>query len=320
MSEKSVDISVVVPVFNEEENVLVFYKETKKILQSLNRSYEFVFVNDGSTDGSLELLHQLAFKDISVKFIDFTRNFGQQAALTAGMDYANGKAIITMDCDLQDPPELITEMVKKWERKTAIIYARRTKRNDKFFKKYSAILYYKLLNRFSDIKIEGNIGDFRLIDRRVLVALKGMREKGRYLRGMVAWLGYKYEIIDYERPERVLGKTGFSLLKMVRLGMTGILNFSLLPLRLGLVLGLISMLTGFGFLSYISIDTLFFNEVYPLFKWLSVVMFIFIGFLFILVWIMAEYVGQIYNETKGRPIYVVNEQVNFQDEYSHSKL
>jgi len=320
VTEQAVDISIVVPVFNEEENLPVFYRKTKRVLQSLKRSYEFVFVNDGSSDHSLEVLHDLAAKDISVKFLDFTRNFGQQAALTAGLDYSSGKAIITMDCDLQDPPEIIAKMVDKWMGGAAIVYARRSKRNDKFFKKHSALFYYKLLSRFSDIKIEGNIGDFRLVDRKVLVALKGMREKSRYLRGMVAWLGYDFEIIEYERPERVHGKTGFSMLKMVRLGMIGILNFSLLPLRLGLVLGLFSMFVGFGFLTYVAIDTLFFDELYPLFKWLSIVMFIFIGFLFILVWIMAEYVGQIYNETKGRPIYVVNERVNLQDEYSHSEL
>lgn len=316
--QHQVDISIVIPVFNEEENIPLMLKELKQVLSKMEMSYECLFVNDGSGDRTLEVLKELAAKDISVKFLDLTRNFGQQAALTAGLDHAKGRAIITMDCDFQDPPELLEKMIQKWAEGALMVCARRSTRNDKFFKKYSALFYYKVLNKFSDIQIAGNIGDFRLVDRRVLVSLKGMREKGRYLRGMVAWLGYKFEVVDYERPERVTGKTGFSLLKMVRLGMTGILNFSLLPLRLGLVLGFISVFVGFGFLCYIAVDTLVFNEIYPLYKWLSVVTFIFVGFLFILVWILAEYVGQIYNEAKGRPIYVVNERESFEKEYENS--
>ncbi len=301
---------------------MAFYRRVKKVLSKLNLSREFIFVNDGSLDRSLQVLQELSEKDLSVKYIDLTRNFGQQAALTAGMDHAKGKAIITMDCDLQDPPELLPEMIKKWEDGCDIIYARRTHREDSFFKKYSALIYYKVLRKFSDIKITGNIGDFRLIDQKVLQSLKGMREKSRSLRGMVAWLGYRHEIIDYKRPERIFGKTGFSLLKMVRLGMAGILNFSLLPLRLGLVLGLATVFLGFGFLTYITFDILINDTIYPLYKWLSVITFVFTGFLFILVWIMAEYVGQIYNETKGRPIYVINETENFESEFenSYSKL
>jgi len=322
VNTNEVDISVVVPIFNEEENIMVFYRRVKKVLAKLNRSREFVFVNDGSHDQSLEVLKDLSAKDLGVKYINFTRNFGQQAAITAGMDHSSGKALITMDCDLQDPPELLPELINKWEDGYDVVYARRSHREDKLFKKYSAILYYKILQKFSDIEISGNIGDFRLIDRKVLTSLKGMREKSRYLRGMVAWLGYRYKIIDYKRPERLFGDTGFSLLKMVRLGMAGILNFSLLPLRLGLVIGLVTIFAGFGFLSYITYDMLIYDTIYPLYKWLSVITFIFTGFLFILVWIMAEYVGQIYNETKGRPIYVINDKENFENEYedSYSKL
>lgn len=302
------------PVFNEEDSLPIYYRSVKQVLAGLNMSYELIFVNDGSGDSSLEVLKEMAAKDVSVKFLDLTRNFGQQAALTAGMDYAMGKAIVTMDCDLQDPPDLIPKMILKWQEGAKIVYARRSARKDGFFKKYTALLYYKILFKLSNVEIRGNIGDFRLVDKKVLSSLKGMREKSRYLRGMVAWLGYKYEVLDYERPNRELGNTGFSMLKMVRLGMTGILNFSLLPLRLGLVLGLVSVFTGFGFLTYITGDTLFFNEMYPLYKWLSVITFIFVGFLFILVWIMAEYIGQIYNEAKGRPIYVVDSKENFEEE------
>ncbi|HIA36980.1 MAG TPA: glycosyltransferase, partial [Flavobacteriales bacterium] len=190
MNTNEVDISVVVPIFNEEENIMVFYRRAKKVLGKLKVSREFIFVNDGSSDLSLKVLQDLAVKDLSVKYIDLTRNFGQQAALTAGMDHALGKAVITMDCDLQDPPEILPKMIQKWEAGNDIVYARRTHREDAILKKYSALLYYKILKKFSDVKITGNIGDYRLIDRKVLHSLKGMREKSRYLRGMVAWLGY----------------------------------------------------------------------------------------------------------------------------------
>ncbi|MBU0763375.1 MAG: glycosyltransferase, partial [Bacteroidetes bacterium] len=219
----------------------------------------------------------------------------------------------TMDCDGQDPPELIPEMIRKWKEGHEIVYARRKYRKDRFLKKYSAILYYRILTRFSDIKIGGNISDFRLIDRVVLEELCGMREKARYLRGMVYWLGFDYVIIDYDRPNRTRGKTGFSLLKMVRLAMNGILNFSLLPLRIGLVLGVITVLLGFFFLIYIACDTLFFEKVYQLYKWLSVITFIFVGFLFVLIWILGEYIGKIYHESKGRPVYVIHKKEGFSE-------
>jgi dolichol-phosphate mannosyltransferase len=170
------------------------------------------------------------------------------------------------------------------------------------------------LEKFSDTEVYGNIGDFRLITRKVLKQLKGMREKSRYLRGMVAWLGFRHAVLDYDRPKRIHGTTGFSLLKMVRLGMAGILNFSLLPIRFGLVIGLLSIFSGTTFLAYITYDTFINNEVYQLYKWLSVITFVFIGFMFILIWILAEYVGQIYNESKNRPIYVVEQEENFDHE------
>ena len=310
------EISVVIPVFNEAENIPIVYERTKAILKRSGVSREFIFVNDGSSDNSLEVLKKLSDRDYSVKYLDLTRNFGQQAALTAGMDYSCGKAVITMDCDLQDPPEVISEMIRKWKSGFDTVYTRRRQRNDKFFKKYSALLYYKILDKFSDIKIAGNIGDFRLVSRAVLNELRNMKEKSRYLRGMVAWLGFNYTIVEYDRPERLHGKTGFSLLKMMRLGMAGILNFSLLPLRLGLVIGLFTVITGFAFFAYILFDYLIFNEVYPLYKWLSVITFIFIGFLFILIWILAEYVGQISVEAKGRPIYVIRDKENIEIENS----
>lgn len=308
------DLSIVIPVYNEEKNILLLYDRVCESLSNTNKTWELLFVNDGSWDESLNIIKALSNNDERVKLINFTRNFGQQAALTAGMDFAKGKALVTMDCDLQDPPELIPQMIDEWEKGALVVFGRRKSRKDGFFKKTTAKLYYSFLKQYSDVKITGNIGDFRLIDYKVLCHLNNMREKSRYLRGMVAWLGFKYEIIDYDRPNRINGETGFSLLKMVRLAMDGILNFSLLPLRLGMIIGLLNIFIGLSFLVYILIDSLVFDQYYPLYKWLIVVLFMLVGFLFILIWILAEYIGKIYDESKSRPLYVVHDMLNLTDE------
>lgn len=313
-SESGKTISVVIPVFNEELNIVPMYEAVLIVLNSIGLTPEFIFVNDGSTDSSLIILRRLAEKENRVKVISFTRNFGHQAALTAGLDIATGDAVVTMDCDFQDPPEVINEMVGKWLEGNKIIYGRRSFRKDKFFKRLTAKTYYKLLYKVSEIKILGNIGDFRLIDKSVVVALRQMKEKNRYLRGMVPWLGFSYAIVDYIRPLRKRGKTGFSLLKMSRFAMTGILNFSLFPLRLGLILGIFIISTGIIFLFYLAIRYFFDHQFYKLLEWLAVVNYILIGFLFILIWIVAEYIGRIYNEVKGRPLYVIETKINVSEE------
>jgi len=307
-------LSIVIPVFNEEENILLIHAELESIMKKREMDYEIIFVDDASWDKSLVVLRDLIKKDKRVKFISFSRNFGQQAALTAGMDHAKGDAVITMDCDLQDPPDLIPEMLEKWEAGNDIVYARRSNKKERYLKRISAKYYYKLLRKFSDQKIQGNVGEFRLVDRKVLNELVNMKEKCRYLRGMVYWLGFNHYIIDFERPLREHGKTGFNWLKMVRLAMDGLLNFSLLPLRLGLIFGIITIPLGFFFLIYFTVDILVNSVEYPLYKWISVISFIFIGFLFILIWILGEYIGKIYEETKDRPLYVIRFKSNFDSE------
>ena len=307
-------ISIVIPVFNEELNIVPMYEAAVAVLKNLDASTEFIFVNDGSTDGSLLTLRNLTKKDNNVKVISFTRNFGHQAALTAGLEIANGDAVVTMDCDFQDPPEVIVEMINKWLEGNKIIYGRRSFRKDGFFKRLTAKTYYKLLYKVSEIKIMGNIGDFRLIDKSVVCELRQLKEKSRYLRGMVPWLGFSYAIVDYVRPLRKKGETGFSLLKMSRFAMAGILNFSLFPLRLGLILGIFIISTGIIFLFYLAIRYFFDNQFYKLLEWLAVVNYILIGFLFILIWIVAEYIGKIYDEVKGRPLYVIETKINVSEE------
>jgi len=310
LKSAKVKLSIIFPVFNEEQNILPLHAEVCKVLENSGLELEFIYVNDGSNDNSSNILKELCSNQKNVKFIELTRNFGHQAALTAGLDFATGDAAITMDCDFQDPPEIIPEMIKKWQEGYKIVYTRRKERKDKFFKRTTAKAYYNLLYKFSENKIQGNIGDYRLLDKKVIGVLKEMREKSRYLRGMVPWLGYEYTIIDYDRPLRKHGKTGFNLLTMFRLGMNGILSFSLAPLRLGLIMGVFIILTGIIFLIYLALNYFINNQFYKLLEWLAVVNYILIGFLFILVWIIAEYIGKIYNETKDRPIYIINNTAN----------
>lgn len=303
-------ISIVIPVFNEQENLLELTGELEEVLSPMMPDYEIILVDDASTDLSLPIMKKLAEKDPRIKYLSFSRNFGQQAALTAGLDFASGDAIITMDADLQDPPRLIPEMIQAWQNGNEIVLMRRRQRNDGVFKRISAGLYYFLLDKFSDNKQQGNVGEFRLISRKVCDELRTLREKTRYLRGMISWMGYPCSFIDYDRPNRIRGKSGFSLLKMTRLGMNGILNFSLLPLRAGLILGAIIVLTGTIFLLYVSYDAFINCVEYQLYKWLSITTFILTGFLFILIWILGEYIGKIYNEVKNRPIYLIREKGN----------
>ncbi len=303
-------ISLVIPVFNEEKNIFPLYEAISAQFKELNIEVEFIFVNDGSTDASILQLLLLSEEDNRVKVVSFTRNFGHQAALTAGIDYAKGDAIITMDADFQDPPEVLPKMIEQWESGLKIVYARRSHRGDRFFKRLTAKWYYNLLYKASEVKIKGDIGDFRLIDKSVADKLCQLREHSRYLRGLIPWLGYKYAIVDYIRPQRRKGMTKFNWLKMFRFAMNGLLNFSLLPLRIGLVAGIGIIFSGIVFLIYLAYRFFFDGQFYKLLEWLAVVNYILIGVLFIFIWFIAEYIGKIYEEVKGRPLYIVDNLKN----------
>lgn len=302
-------ISIVLPVFNEAKNIIPMYEKLTEILAQLNYPYEILFVNDGSEDDTLLIIKEISSKDKQVKRISFTRNFGHQAAIIAGLNNANGDAIITMDCDFQDPPEIIPEFVKKWEQGNKIVYGRRTSRKDKFFKKTSAKLYYKLLNFSSEVKMPDNIGDYRLIDKSVFRMVRENNISTEYLRGLIPWFGYKYDIVNYERPIRKLGKTNFSLIKMLRFGLQGLLSFSIMPLRLGLLVGISVILSGVIFLSYLLFNFLINEEFYKLLEWLAAFSYILIGFLFVLIWILAEYIFSVSNKTKGMPMYIIDDSI-----------
>lgn len=304
-------ISIILPAFNEEGNVIPFYDALVKVADSELGDYdvEVIYVDDGSVDRTLAKIKSLVQKDSRVKGLSFSRNFGHQAALTAGMEKASGDAIITMDCDLQDPPELISPMVQKWEEGNKIVHARRTARSDRLFKKVTASLYYKLLGKVSDVHIPQQVGDFRLMDRIVLDNLMRLDEHARYLRGMVAWLGFKHDFVDFERPERIHGETHYPLTKMIRLAMDGLLNFTFVPLRVGLWIGILSIFGSLYFLGYISYYHFIRGVDYQLYKWINVILFGFMGVQFIFIWIVGEYVGRIYNDVRRRPLFVIAEEI-----------
>lgn len=306
------EISFVVPAYNEQDNIRDLYARIVSLAEMLENSWELIFVNDGSVDSTLEVLKNLCNTDSNVKLIDLSRNFGHQAALSAGLRHACGNAVISLDCDLQDPPEIIEKMIMKWREGFDIVYARRMNfRKDSPLKKIGSKIYYRFLGNFSQIDIPRNVGDFRLVDKKVLKIMNSMPEHSRYLRGMAAWVGFKHTFVDYQRPDREKGKSAYSLAKLAALGMDGMFNFSMLPLRLGFVLGFISIIAGLGLLTYQIADVLINHVYYHLYKWLIVVLIIFTGFLFMLLWIVGEYIGKIYDEVRQRPLFIISEMINF---------
>lgn len=305
--------SFVIPSYNEEENIPVLYQKLISLNLQPANAVEIIFINDGSSDDTAEVVRKIASNDKRVKLINLSRNFGHQAALSAGLRHARGKAVISMDCDLQDPPETALKMIEKWKNGANVVYAKRKNfRKDNFVKRLGSKIFYKTMRRFSNIEIPGNVGDFRLVDKKVLRELNRMGEHSRYLRGMVAWTGFKHDFVEYERPDRNRGISGYNFGKLAALGMDGMFNFSVLPLRLGFLLGIVSMFSGFILLLYQLLDVLINGVYYHLYKWLIVVVYIFMGFMFLLLWIIGEYIGKIYDETRARPLYIIKETINME--------
>ncbi len=304
--------SVVIPAYNEQSVIKISYARLKKVMDKLG-DYELVFVDDGSRDDTLQILKQIAQNDKAVKVISFSRNFGHQQAVSAGMEKSRGDAVVIIDCDLQDPPEVIPDMAEKWKMGADIVYGKRIKRQgEKAFKKFTAWVYYKLLRILGGQFIPANTGDFRLIDRKVCDALVGMPEKNRFLRGMAAWTGFRAEPQEFVRQERAAGQTRYSVKKMLKLAGDGITSFSDRPLKLPLYMGI--------FLSVLSCAYLVLSVVFVLLNiWalmhiLFALVFCFISFLFICLGIFGLYLGRIYDEAKDRPLYIINEQINFNSE------
>ena len=307
-------ISVIVPMYYEEKVAEECYKRLTTCLQKLiDYTYEIIIIDDGSKDKTLEILENIASKDDKVKVISFSRNFGHQAAVTAGLKHVSGDAIIIIDADLQDPPELIPQMMQLWEQGNEIIYAKRKKRKGESpFKLLSAKLFYQILNALSDTEIPKDTGDFRLVDRKVVDTINNMPEHNKFLRGLFSWVGYKQIPFEYEREERFAGKTKYPLRKMLKLASDGIISFSTKPLKLVGLLGFISIVISILILIYALLSYfLKLNQLSAGWTSLMVAITFFAGVQLLSIWIMSEYIGRIYDETKQRPQFIINKKINF---------
>lgn len=315
MTAEHPTLSVVAPCFNEEGVLHELYRRVSQVLDGAGESWELVLVNDGSRDRTPEIMRELHARDPRVKVIDFARNFGHQIAVTAGMDYARGDAVVLIDADLQDPPELILEMLAKWREGYEIVYAVRTERKgETWFKRFTAKLFYRLIYKITDINIPMDTGDFRLMDRKVVNALKTMREKHRFLRGMSVWVGFRQTGVKYVRAERYAGETKYPFKKMLKFALDGITSFSYLPLQLATYVGFISAaLAVIGIIVTIILRLSGSQAFYGQATTLVSVLFLG-GVQLISLGIIGEYLGRIYDEVKGRPLYIVREALGFEEQ------
>ena len=306
-------ISLVVPMYYEEKVVDECYKRLNKTLEELKGyTHEKIFINDGSTDKTFELLSKIAKKDKNVKIISFSRNFGHQCAVTAGLKYVTGDAVVIIDADLQDPPELIPEMLKLWEEGNEVIYGKRkSRKGESLFKLFSAKMFYKTLNALSDVEIPMDTGDFRLVDRKVVDTINSMPEHNKFLRGLFSWVGYKQKAYEYERQERFAGETKYPLKKMLKLASDGIISFSTKPLKIVGGIGVFSIILSILILLYSVISYIFkLNDLTPGWTSLMVTITFFAGMQLVSIWIMSEYIGRIYDESKDRPEYIIDKTIN----------
>lgn len=306
-------ISVVIPMYYEEEVAEECYNRMKSVLTSLeNYNYEIIFINDGSKDKTLEILENIAEKDQNVKIISFARNFGHQCAVTAGLQYVTGDAIVIIDADLQDPPELIPDMLKLWEDGNEVIYGKRkTRDGESKFKLLTAKMFYQTLNALSDVEIPKDTGDFRLVDRKVVDVINSLPEHNKFLRGLFSWVGFKQTAFEYERKERFAGKTKYPLKKMLKLASDGIISFSTKPLKIVGGLGILSVAISILILLYAILSFAFkWNNLTAGWTSLMVVMTFLSGIILISLWMTGEYIARIYDEVKARPQYIINKKIN----------
>jgi polyisoprenyl-phosphate glycosyltransferase len=304
--------SIIIPVFNEEAVIPLLVRRMDALLEKLDGPAEAIFVNDGSSDAGSVFLSALAREKPGYRYIGLSRNFGHQIAITAGMDAAAGDAIIVMDADLQDPPEVILDMIAKWKEGYQVVYAKRLSRaGETAFKRRTADLFYRFLGSLAEVDIPQDVGDFRLIDRKVLEAFKAMPEQDRFVRGMFAWLGFRQTAVEFHRPERAAGETKYPLFKMIRLAANGIIGFSDVPLRLAIWGGIAVSFTALAYGAYVV--ALWLGDSVLVSGWSSTIVIISLlcGVNMLMTGIIGLYIGRIYNEVKRRPLYVVDEREGF---------
>lgn len=311
MSEKK-SISIVVPMYNEEAVFYTLFKVLEETLTQLDVNYEIICVDDGSRDKTRELLLAKTQQDPRVKAVLLSRNFGKEAAMTAAIDYASGDAVIPIDADLQDPPQLIAQMIDKWREGFDVVYAKRVSRmSDTPMKRNTAGLFYRVFNMLSEIPIPENVGDYRLMDRRVVEAIKKLPEKDRFMKGLFCWPGFSNTSIEFERPERTEGETKFNYWKLWNFALNGITSFSSFPVRLGVYLGLIVSAVAFIYGVVVMVKTLFTGVDVPGYASLMVVVLFMGGIQLFFLGLLGEYIGRIYKEVKNRPIYMVDKALGF---------
>jgi polyisoprenyl-phosphate glycosyltransferase len=299
-------LSVVAPVHNEQGSLLEFHRRVTSALEGLE--FELLLVNDGSTDDSAEVLERLAVDDPRVKILHLTRNFGHQPALTAGLDHAAGDAVVMLDADLQDPPEVILEMLEKWRSGVDVVYAVRTDRDgESFFKLKTASLFYTLFDRLSSVPLRHNSGDFRLLDRGALDALLSMRETSRFLRGMTIWIGYTQASVAYRRQARFAGETKFTPQRMLRFSIDALSSFSNRPLQLATLFGFVISSIAFLAIPVVIILKITGNYLYG-FSTVEITMLLLGGIQLLTIGVIGEYIGRIFDEVKGRPLYLVQQR------------
>jgi dolichol-phosphate mannosyltransferase len=305
--------SVVIPIYNEAEVMPTLYQRLTKVMEDVGEAYEVIFVNDGSTDASAKVLWDLRAQDARVKVVSFSRNFGHQIAITAGLDYSSGDAVIVMDGDLQDPPEVIPQLIVQWQAGNDIVFAVRKSRNgETLFKRITAALFYRVLRRLTPTEIPVDAGDFRLMSRLAVEALKPIRERNRFVRGLVGWIGFRHTSIKYMRDSRYAGVTKFPFRKMMRFALNGIFSFSFLPLQLATYLGFTVSLISFTYIVYAVWLKLFTTQLVP--GWTSVIVAVLFmgGVQLVSLGIIGEYIGRIYEEVKQRPLYLVDQLAGFE--------
>ncbi|MDR0267988.1 glycosyltransferase family 2 protein [Paenibacillus sp.] len=314
-------VSVVVPAYNEEEVIQQCYDALTNVMLDTNYTYELVFVNDGSKDRTLSILNELARQDEHVRIVNFARNFGHQAAVTAGINQAKGDCVVIIDADLQDPPQVIHDMLEKWEEGYDVVYGKRRKRKgETIFKLVSASLFYRFLQRMSDTEIPRDTGDFRLIDRKIVHVFNRMTERNKFIRGIVSWIGFSQTYVEYERDERVAGETKYPLRKMIAFASDGIFSFSSKPLKLITRMGMLTVVLAFGVLIYSLCAKLFhLPEVAQGWTSIMTAITLFSGVQMLSLGIIGEYIARIYDESKNRPQYIVRETINYPVEEMHIK-
>ncbi|MGL4498910.1 MAG: glycosyltransferase family 2 protein [Planktothrix sp.] len=312
---ETVDLSIVIPCYNEESNLDYLFERLMSVITPLQMTYELIAVNDGSRDNTLKSLVEYHQKNSAIKVINLSRNFGKEIAMTAGIDYARGKAIIPIDADLQDPPELIAEMVQKWREGYDVIYAkRRSRAGETWVKKMTANAFYRIIQKMTPVQIPGDTGDFRLMDRQVVEALKKLPETHRFMKGLFAWVGFRQIAIEYDRSPRYKGTTKWNYWKLWNFAIEGITSFSAVPLKIWSYMGLLVSVLAFIYAGILVIRTLIFGIDLPGYASLMVVTLFLGGVQLITLGVIGEYLGRIHDEVKKRPLYFVRDCYGFHED------